>query len=105
VGSKCPHKKYVDRRTRCRQHFVDAHVSHVFSEVIAENRIAIPQQVARDLVKGKCFSQLLPGPLRGRVAGHIEVKNAATIMGQYQKHVKDLEPDGWDGKEIDGDKL
>jgi len=27
------------------------------------------------------------------VRGHVEVKNAATIMSQYQKHVEDLETD------------
>ena len=56
----------------------------MFSEVIAEDRVAVPQQIARELVKGKRFSQLLSSPLRGRVAGHIEVNNPTTIMGQYQ---------------------
>ena len=32
----------------------------MFSEVIAEDRVAVPQQIARELVKGKRFSQLLP---------------------------------------------
>jgi len=39
------------------------------------------------------------------VGGHIEVKNATTIMGQHEKHVEDLETDGRDGEEIDGDEL
>lgn len=40
-------------RARRGQHFVDAHVSHLFSEVIAEDSIAIAQQLVRQLVKGK----------------------------------------------------
>jgi hypothetical protein len=36
---------------RCAQHFVDAHASHLFSEVIAEDGIAIAQQVAREFPK------------------------------------------------------
>jgi hypothetical protein len=43
---------------------------HLFSEVIAKDRSAIPQQVARELVKGKCLAELLSNPLRGRVRSH-----------------------------------
>ena len=79
---------------------MDAHVSHLFSEVIAEDRIPVPQQVARELVKRKGFPQLLSGPLGGRVGSHIEMKNAATVMGQHQKHVKDVKTDCGDSEEI-----
>jgi len=92
-------------RTRRRQHLLYAHVSDLFCEVLAENRIAISQQVAWGLVKGTGFSQLLARPLRSRVAGHVEVENAATIMDQDQKHVEDLEANGRYGEEIDGDEL
>ena len=62
------------------------------------------QQVARKLVKGKGLAQLLSRPLRGRVGGHI-VQNTTPIMGQYQKHVEDLEADGGHGEEVDGHQL
>ena len=58
------------------------------SEVLAENRVAITQQVTRELLERERVAQLLAGPLGGRVMGHVEVKNAATIMSQYQKHVR-----------------
>jgi hypothetical protein len=48
-------------------------LSHSFSE----DSIAIAQQVAQELVKGKCFPQLLSRPL-------IEVRNATPVMGPYQ---------------------
>jgi hypothetical protein len=57
------------------------------------------------LVKGKGLPQLLSRPFGGRVGGHIEVKNATTIMGQHQKDVKDLETEGGDREEVDGDQL
>ena len=38
-------------RARCRQDFANAHVSHLFSGVIAKDPIAVPQQVTRELVK------------------------------------------------------
>ncbi len=74
-------------------------------QVITEDCIAVAQQVARELVKGKCLPQLLSRPLGGRVGGHIEVQNAAAVMGQHQKHVKDLETNGGHGEEVDGDHL
>src|SRR5664279_3360444 len=95
----------LPRRARCGQHFVDAHVSHLFSEVLAEDSIAVAQQVARQLVKGKGLPQLLSRPLCGGVGGHIEVQNATPVMGQYQKHVKHLETYGGHSEEVDGDHL
>jgi hypothetical protein len=75
----------------------------LFSEVIAKDPIAVPQQVTRELVKGKCLPQLLSRPLRGWVGGHVEVQNATPVMGQHQKHVKDLEADRGHGEEVDGE--
>src|SRR5215467_11123153 len=95
----------LPRRARCRQNFADAHVSHLFSEVIAKDGIAVAQQVARELVKRERFSQLLSGPLRGWVGSPIAVDNATPVMGQHQKHVKNLETDGGHGKEVDGHQL
>jgi hypothetical protein len=49
---------------------------------MAEDRVPVPQQVARNFVIGKCIPQLLARPLGGRMGGYIEVKNAATITEQ-----------------------
>ena len=73
--------------------------------MIAKDGIAVPQQVARQWGKGKCLPQLLSRPLRGWVSGHIEMQNATPVMGQHQKHVKDLKTDRGHGEEIDGDQL
>lgn len=102
------HSLYIGslpRRARCRQNFADAHVSHLFPEVLAKDSIAVAQQVARECVKGKCLPQLLSGPFRRWVGGHIEVDYASAVMGQYQEHVKNLETKRGHGKEIDGDQL
>ena len=91
--------------SRGAQHFVDTQVSHLSPEGIAEDNIAVAQQVARRLVKGKGFSQLLSGPLRGGVGSHIAVDNATPVMGQHQKHIENLETKGRHGKEVDGHQL
>ncbi len=49
-------------RSQRGQHFLDAQVSHLFSEVQAEDCIAVTKQVTRELVKGKGLPQLLPRP-------------------------------------------
>jgi len=72
---------------------------------MAEDRIAVAQQVAGKFGKGKGLPQLLDYPFRGCVGGHIEVENAALVIGQNEKHVKNLEADRGDGEEIDGDQL
>jgi hypothetical protein len=95
----------LPRGTRSRQNFADAHVSHLLSEIISKDTIAVPQQVTGELVKGKGFAQLLSRPLRGRVGGHMEVQNATPVMGQHQKHLKDLETVGGHGEEVDGYQL
>src|SRR5664280_1312607 len=99
------HVGSLPRGSRRGQHFVDAYVSHLFSELVAEDSIAVAEQVARQLVKGKGLPQLLSRPLCGGVGSHIEVKNATPVMGQYQKHVKNLETDGGHSEEVDGDHL
>jgi len=87
------------------QHFVDAHVAHLVSKFTAEDGVAVAEQVARESVEGKGLPQLLSRPLGGRVGSHIEVEDATPVMGQDQKHVKDLETESGHGEEVDGDQL
>jgi len=108
AADRSNHPLYVSsppRRTWCRQSFVDAHISNLFSEITAEDSIAVAQQVTGELRKGKCLSQLLSCPLRGRVGGNIEVQNAAAVMGQNQENVKNLEADRGHREEINRDQL
>jgi hypothetical protein len=39
------------------------------------------------------------------VGGHIEVQNATPVIGQHQKHIKDLAMDSGHREEVDGDQL
>src|SRR5215469_6621726 len=63
------------------------------------------QQVARKLVKREPVPQLLSGPFRGGMGGHVAVDNATPVVGQDQKHVEYLETEGGDREEINGDDL
>jgi hypothetical protein len=50
-----------------------SHVGQLFSKVLTKNRVAISQQVTRELLERECVAQLLGGPVGGRVRGHVEV--------------------------------
>ena len=39
------------------------------------------------------------------MTGHVQVNHATAIMGQYQKHIEDLETNGGNREEVNGDKL
>src|SRR5437588_2383064 len=95
----------LPRGSRGGKDFLDSHVGYLSAEVTSVDDIAIAEQVARELVEGKCLPQLLSRPLRTRVGGHIEVQDSAPVMGQHQKHIENLETKGRYGKEIDGDQL
>jgi hypothetical protein len=72
------HIRSLPRRSRRGQHFLDAQVSHLFSEVQAEDCIAVTKQVSGSWSKGKASRSCCPVHC-GRVSGYIEVKNATTI--------------------------
>ena len=46
----------LPRRAWCRQNFADGHISHLLLELTAEDGIAVAQQVAGNLGKGKGLS-------------------------------------------------
>jgi hypothetical protein len=52
---------------------LDAHVSHLLSEVIAKDSIAVSQQVAGCGVPGERISKLLGRPFRGWMRRDVKV--------------------------------
>jgi len=83
---------------------VDSHVSYLPAEVIAEDSIGRGVGSA-GLGRRNNLPQLLSCPLCGWMVGHAEVDNASAVMGQYQKHVKNLEADSGDSEEVDRNHL
>src|SRR5712691_8568527 len=94
------HVSPLPRRSRSREHFLNLHVSYLLSEGVAENLIAIAEQIARDFIERKCLAQLLCRPFRRGMRGDIKVDHAAPVMRQHQKHVQHLESDRRYGKEV-----
>src|SRR5258708_17265692 len=68
------------RRSRSREHFLNVHVLYLLPEGVAENPVAIAEQIARGLIERKCFAQLLCRPFRRGVRGDIKVDHPAPVM-------------------------
>src|SRR5216683_613801 len=80
-------------------------MSFACSRKVSENLIAIAEQIARDLIKRKCFAQLLCRPFRRGMRGDIKMDYPAPVMRQHQKHVQHLEADRRHGEEVDGHQV
>jgi hypothetical protein len=68
---------------RRRKNFGNPHVLYLFPELLPEDRVAVSQQVPREVFERKRVPQLLASPLGGWVCSHVEVNNATPIMRQY----------------------
>ena len=76
----------LPRRARRRKDFLDAHGFHILPKLSAENGVAVPKQVARDLLKRKSLPQLLQGPLGRRMGSDIEMHDPPTIVSEFILH-------------------
>ena len=87
-----------------RQHLLDSHRLHLLHELVAEDAIAIPQQIAGHRVPRESFPQLVRRPLRGRMSGDGEMQNASAIVRQNEKDVQNLKADRRHREKIDGNQ-
>ena len=55
------------------------------------------------MLAGYRFSELLQGPLRGRVRRHVHVENPARTDFHHDEDVEELEPRRDNGQEVGGD--
>ena len=88
----------VDARPRwfqCRRLQERGHRS-IEDRVVAENHVS----------EMRCFwkrlTQLRKHPVRSRVAGHVEVEDLPTSMGDHEKAVHHVEGQGWHREEVEG---
>ncbi len=56
------------------------------------------------MIAGYRLSELLQGPLRGRMCGHVHVSNLARTDFHHDEDVEELEPGGDDREEVGGDE-
>src|SRR5438309_10064604 len=65
-------KRILPRALRCGQDFGDAHVTEAIPDTFTIDLVPISDQVAWRSVFGERFQDLLSGPSRHRMFGHVE---------------------------------
>jgi hypothetical protein len=78
-----------------------SHGFHILSKLSAEDPVAVPKQVTRDLLKRKGLPELLRSPLGRWMGGNVEMHDPPSVVSQNQEHVQDLKPDRRHGEEVD----
>lgn len=91
----------LPRRSWRRKNFLDAHVLDLLREFVAEDPIAIAQQITWCGVPRKGVAELLGSPLRGGVSSNGEMHDPPAVVGQNQEHIQGLKPDGRHREEVD----
>ena len=72
-GAYQPFRKRILRRAlRCGQDFGDPHVTEAIPETFTVDLIPISDQISWRRVFGERFQDLLSGPSRRRMFGHVE---------------------------------
>ena len=86
-------------------HFVNLHPFYPASKLRSIDRISIPEQISRRGVIGKCFDDLLCGPLGCRIRGHIEMNDRPATVKEDNEAVQNAEIDRRDCEKIYGRNL
>jgi hypothetical protein len=77
-------------RARSGQHLFDSHRLDLLHKLVAEDPIAVPEQITGCGLPREGFPELVSRPLCRWMGGDCEVQNATTIMGQDQEHIQNL---------------
>ena len=73
-------KWILPRRTRRAKRILYRQALDTLSDSFAVDGIAISQQITRGRIERKGLNDLLGSPSSGRVLGHVEVHDFATVM-------------------------
>ena len=92
----------LPRTTEAGSLGLNAEAPYRANNFLVEIAAAIKDQIFWCGVVRECFPQLLNDPGARRMPGHVEVKNAATIMGNDEEAVEDTEDERGHGEEIHG---
>jgi hypothetical protein len=98
-------KRILPGAVRRREDFVDARALYSVAKLLAVDLVAVTQEIGRRGVVPKSVNDLLGGPMSGGVLGHVEVDDAATMVGEHDEDEEDAEPSGWHGEEVDRDRV
>jgi hypothetical protein len=84
-----------------RQDLLDADLLHRSPNTRSVDRIAIPDDEPRRRVPRPCLAELLRGPRRGRMGGHVQVDDPASVVRAHDEDKQDTERGSRDREEVD----
>src|SRR5215831_689045 len=85
--------RILKRRMGRGDHFVNLHPFHPALKFRSIDRISIPEQISRRGVIGKCFDDLLCGPLGCWIRGQIEMNDLPATVKKDDEAVQNAEID------------
>ena len=83
------------------QHLFDSHRFHLLHKLLAEDPIAIAEEIAGRRVPGKRFPELVRGPCGGRMGGDREMQNAPPVVCQHQEYIENLKAESRHREKVD----
>jgi len=89
---------------RC-EHFTDPHALHSLPERVTVNAVPIAEEIGRRGVVREGVNELLGGPGGGGMLGHVEVEDAAALVGKHDEDEEDAQLHGGHREEIDSDEV
>ena len=87
------------------QHFPDSQAFHSLPKRVTVDRVAIAEEVGRRGVVRERLHDLLGGPGRGGMLGHVEVNDAPPMRGEDDQDEEDAQVSGGNGEEVDRNQV
>jgi hypothetical protein len=98
-------ERVLPRTLRRRKDFVDAHALHSMPKRRAVDLITVAQEIrGRGLVR-EGVHDLLGGPVRGGVLGHVEVDDAPPMMSEHDEDEEHAQARSGHSEEINRDEV
>jgi len=88
-----------------RQHFTNPHALQPLPERVTIDAVAIAEEVGRRGVVWEGVDDLLGRPGARGMFGHVEVEDAAALVGQHDEDEEDVQVSGGNGEEVDRDEV
>jgi hypothetical protein len=99
------HEGVLPRAGGRGQHFTESHAFHALPERVTVDRVAIAKEVGWPGVVRERVHDLLGRPVCGGVFGHVEVDDAAAVVGEHDKDEEDAQLRSGHREEIEGDQI
>ena len=93
--------RILPRTSRRREHLLSTQGGDPLADCLAVHPIPVANETAGRIATGERFDDLLGGPGRRRMFGHIEMQHPSTLVLQHHEDEQDSQGDCRHGEEVD----